>query len=141
MKDFETLEAVVKFETLVRGAGWWIPEKPDMNTLRWLNAWLGPHWILVQQGKGIAIFREGGIVYQGSLSAFGDSQAAINHRVDMKMLSDGSGFAEYLFEMAMDLAQTLQTSITTSLSSEEIQRRVRTFFQYHQLKATEWLGE
>ena len=141
MNDFEPLEAVVKFETLVRGVGWWIPENLDSNTMRWLNAWLGPHWIFVSQGKNIAIVREGGLVYQGSLSDFKDSPAALNHQVEMKMLSDGSGFGEYLFEMAMDLTRMLQTSITPALPNDDIQKRVQIFFQYHQLKIAEWLGE
>ena len=139
MKNFEPIEAIIKFDTFLRGIGWWIPTNPDMDTIRWLNAWLGPHWILASRGDIIMIQREGRLVYEGQFSDFPNSEAAWNHKLDLKTMDDE--FNTYLQQLSMDLMQTLQSWTTLSLSAPEIQKRVQTFFEFHKTQALSWLPD
>ena len=140
MDNFESVVVcTVKFETLLRGIGFWIPENPDIYLLQWINVWMGPHWILVPQGDGIMIQREGYLVYEGRFRDFPNSEAALNHQVDLKML-DGHKSA-YFYEIATDFTRTLQGWITPSLPAPEIHKRVQKFFEFYKAKASSWSPE
>ena len=141
MATFEEIEAVVKMDVLVHGVGSLIPEYPDARTVRWLNAWLGPHWVLMPQPGGIPIWRGDALVFSiaiwkgdamffsGRLIDFTASRVALEHKVGMKMLD--VEVANTLFEMSSHLTQTIEDRITPVLSSDEIQRRVQSFFDFY----------
>lgn len=137
MQDLETLEAVVKFEAFLCCVRSLPLEKPDPNVLKWFNAWLGPHWIFWPEANGIVIFREGGLVYRGTLENLPGSDAAKNHEAGMRTMH-GNGFDVYLRGLADNLLYTLNSQIGRVQSTEEIQSEVQAFFAFHKSRAANW---
>jgi len=133
MDNFEPIEAFVKFQTLIQGVDDWIPMYPTADALRWLNAWLGPHWIFVPTQDSVIIMRDGGMVYRGKLCDLPASKAALDHTVDLKMLDEG--LADYVRMLVSDLEETLQAILTSDKPAEEVAAGVATFFQFHQAQA------
>jgi hypothetical protein len=127
---YEALVATVKFNTLVKEVAVRVTGEPHPEVIRWLNAWLGPHWVLMPQADGIAIYMGSDIVYSGSFSGFHSSKAVSQHEREIMNALDAET-ARLVSTMTFDFAAAIGTQITPALTSQDIQTRTQAFFHYY----------
>jgi hypothetical protein len=116
---------MIKMQTAIVAAGSWIPRDADLAVTIWLNAWMGPQWIVVPDTAGIEISTAGGVAFVGPLNDLPNSPLALNHMVVIKQM-DGEHI-NALFRLADELEDLLQ-AVTPSVDAYGLQRQVREFF-------------
>lgn len=128
----EQIEAAVKLEVLVHWIGVSALDGGNADLIMWLNAWLGPHWILVPgvvlfpPERGIAIQRKGQYVYKGPLGDIPTSRLGVEHDVARKLWH--AAFLEDVMDLAARLNDLVQ-QYAGVLSPAELQGAVSGFFE------------
>lgn len=131
-KERELIEAAIKLETLIHWIDVGSLDDGKASVVVWLNAWLGPQWILVPgvrlfpPERGVAIQRQGHYVYKGPVSGLPTSRLALEHDVARKEWHPD--FLEDVLDLASGLHDLLRRTMGT-LSPEELNGAVSGFFE------------
>jgi hypothetical protein len=127
--NFEEVITIVKLETLLalafsaRDSG-----EPGSRIKSWMNAWLGPHWILTSTPGGIEMYmKDSTLIYSGRFSDLLGSRCARYHITEMNKQS--TEYRSYLQGLAADFGRALSTRILSDLPPQRVQSDVQDFFE------------